>query len=281
MPPKKDTKLKHVRDLNNEDCPSYANMTEIKKTLDLDEEDKAGINNLITKWLEENKPPTLNLRSETEKKRFKPLVTIIDTEYKTLFEDYDPEFIKVTIMALIQRYLYNQRRKPQLTPADELVNDRLPASSPQPKPSPSTPVARQSTASATPQPRQTVADIGEVEDYGIRGCIVTNSDHNVTFSGRRVSPCSVGDILRQPTITARSLFQQLSFDIWLGILTTDLNYTPAYKITYDFEDGRCAITNDRTLKAAVIDSRYRGHLRASFDITPPGMSRHLIDARQS
>ena len=66
--PKKDTKLKYVRDFNNKDCPSYANITEIKKTLDFDEEDKAGINNLIIKWLEKNKPPTLNLRSETEKK---------------------------------------------------------------------------------------------------------------------------------------------------------------------------------------------------------------------
>ena len=47
MPPKKDIKLKYVRDLNNEDCPSYANITEIKRTLDLNEKDKAGINKLI------------------------------------------------------------------------------------------------------------------------------------------------------------------------------------------------------------------------------------------
>ena len=139
------------------------------------------------------------------------MITIIDTEYKTLFEDYNLEFIKVTIIALIQRYFYNQRRKPQLTPADKLVNDRLSVFSPQPKFSPSTPVARQSTASATPQPRQTMADIGEVEDYNIRGCIVTNSDHNVTFSGRRVSPCSVGDIFRQPTITARKSIPAVIF----------------------------------------------------------------------
>ena len=273
MPPKKDTKLKHVRDLNDEDCPSYANMTEIKRTLDLNEKDKAGINKLIAEWHEQNTLPTLHLKSEEEQNRVMPLVTLIDTAYKSVFEDYEPQFVKKSIMAIIQRKFYNMRRT-KSEPADDVGTDNSPTSLSHAKPSLSTPMTQQSTPSATAQPQQNVAETGEVEDYGIRGSITTNSDHNVTSSGRQISPCSVSDILTQPTNTARSLFQQMSFDIWLGILTTDLNYTPAYKITYDFEDGPCAITSDRMLRTAVIDSRCRGHRWASFEITPPGMSRH-------
>ena len=44
---KKNIKLKHIRDFNDEDCPNYANITEIKRTLDFNEKDKAGINKLI------------------------------------------------------------------------------------------------------------------------------------------------------------------------------------------------------------------------------------------
>ena len=288
MPPKKVTTLKHTRDRNDEDCPSYANMTEIAKTVGLTEENRKEIHNLITRWVDENKPPTLTLRSESEKLKVKPLITIIDTAYKDVFEDLEPTFIKSTIMALIQRSFYNLRRSSRQLTADDVPTDHSQTSppqlqsshttpSPQLKPSPVAPTSRVPAMSETPQPHETMAIVGEVEDYGIRGCIVTNADNNMVLTGSRTSHSSIGDVLQQPTSTARSLLQQLSFDIWTGILISDLSYTPAYTITYNFEDERCAIRSDRVFRAAVIDSRRRGRPWALFEITPPGMSRHLVE----
>ena len=63
----------------------------------------------------------------------------------------------------------------------------------------------------------------------------------------------------------------------MGILISDLSYTPAYTIIHNFEDERCAIRFNRVFKAAVIDSRRRGRLQALFEIIWPGMSRHLVE----
>ena len=165
--------------------------------------------------------------------------------------------------------------------ADRVVAENLLIFSPQIHLSSVTSNAPTSTMSETPQPREAIAIVGEVENYSIRGCIVTNTDDNVTFSGRRFSHSSVGDVLQKPTTTTKSLLQQLSFEVWIDILVSDLSYTPAYTITYEFEDERSTITSDRAFKAAVIDSRRRGRPWALFEITPPSMSRHSVDTHQS
>ena len=111
MSVKKNIRLKHIDDLTDENDLKYMNLAQFRKTIDIDDEDIAEANTIISKWLEEH---ALNLRVLTTNASCKAVQSLIQklyTHFTLYFEDKPLMFINQSLFILVQHKLYNQRHK--------------------------------------------------------------------------------------------------------------------------------------------------------------------------
>ena len=113
--PKKNTALRHVKDLTGEDNLLYHNMTEIIKTLGIKMNDLKAWYKAMHEWFTAN--PSCNVKGVSRNKNREELRPLYDHFYVKFKDTVDVADDKTqnaytkAIQECVKRYLYNERRR--------------------------------------------------------------------------------------------------------------------------------------------------------------------------
>ncbi len=263
MSVKKDIRLKHINNLTDENDSKYMNLAQFRKTIDIDDEDIAEANTIISKWLEEH---ALNLRVLTTNVSCEAVQSLIQklyTHFTLYFEDKPLMFINQSLFILVQHKLYNQRHKMRCDDSED--KEATPKNT---VPLSSTNIlewAKMSVHITTSTLIQTqdMTIITDAKTYKIQ------VKHILPFRDiQGISSVTVIDVTPLNSSSAQkvNICSWVSFNIWVNILKEDIQYTYLDTINYSFDGITTDITEDRKFCTAILDVRMRRLSYTEFEV---------------
>ena len=291
---KRDTTRKHFKDHSAEDNPVYPNISSIKLTLDLDEEDMV---KTAKEWLEKHpKYKRYSPKRKLEKRKLKPLVEHLAETYKVWFERRPREHIDSACRKVIQQALYNDRRNERGKERRRMKKNQSQDTT---KLSRSNSGLGLGTSSSSASSSASSSDSdSNMHSRGTKQSLDSVFQTNMTYHRQpdvkfnaakylvytkvecckgKSSKSTVSDIIRPGSIVD---VQSVSFAQWRKTIEediSDLNLNK-YNITSEVEGVPSFIkqdckpeTQDRNLRTAIIDSHIAGLPRAEFVLKPVGM----------
>ena len=112
---KRNTRLKHTSEYNDEDNPQYRNKAEVIKTLGLSPEQLSTIEEEAQEWLL-SRPDICSLETDVEKEAVSGLIADLYQKHVAELNSTD-KAIYHGLKLLVKRVLYNQRRRATRKPS--------------------------------------------------------------------------------------------------------------------------------------------------------------------
>lgn len=265
---KKNTKRKHENDHTMEDTPVYRNIHEVELTLQISKGMIKQIYTSIETWLAEHRIGVEGMKTARENNKLIPLLHHLNAKFEDLFDEENDsqEFIRTTLRKIIQRYLYNLRRRRGRGQSQMQ--------------SPFSPTGDNPQSLGLP-----IATI-------VKSRIVIENLLLLTRFSSELTPksiCTVGDVLDEETAHNANLevvemvslkqwhahnanldvVERVSLKQWQKILKEDLNYVDDYLICWKNNNEPLQIRSNSDLKYALLLCQSRGQDHIDFWLTRP------------
>lgn len=239
---KRNTKLKHKRNHIDEEYPDFRNITELKKTLNIKNQDVNQAYESIAEWFDqhpENRPD--NVRTAIARTQIRPLLEYLCEKFEFWFDESHGSGLRLAAWnVLIRRYLSNGRRKKDTDQTKSVKT--LKTSTPNLK------------TDSSPQSYPMSSPSGQNQLSTVVNDTITKALFKVRCN-RLVTLIEVTSVLEENNRQhdGSSVIRRISFEKLCHFLRTDFEIDSTFDISYVSDGKRMAVREDRHLQSLVLD----------------------------